>query len=248
MIEACLAASGILCIALPIALAVWWHRRSGASYIPFAYGAIIFVVFALVLKLPWLIPLGTWVKSHPSMMNAFLAVSAVSAGLFEEVGRYIGYRLFLKGDTRTSTAVMYGLGHGGIESILFAGVNLLATSIMLMLLANGTLSNPEIATKLHAATQSLTPVKALVPPVAERIGAIMFHVAMSLVVLQAVARRQLRWVAYAIVAHAALDTLAVSAGPLHVNVYLLEALVVVLGVAALYVAAKIAREGAAAQA
>src|SRR5689334_5926286 len=41
---------------------------------------------------------------------------AVTAGLFEEVGRYVGYRFFMRREPKTwSKAVMFGLGHEGLD-------------------------------------------------------------------------------------------------------------------------------------
>jgi uncharacterized membrane protein YhfC len=35
-------------------------------------------------------------------MWSWLVVLALSAGVFEEVGRYVGYRLFMRGEGKTS--------------------------------------------------------------------------------------------------------------------------------------------------
>ena len=239
-IEAGLTLAGVLCMALPVVAAVAWHRRTGAPYLPFLYGTIVFIVFQLVLRVPWQVPLALWAMKHPGLQVGFLAFSACTAGLFEEVGRYIGYRVFLKDDHRNSTAVMYGLGHGGIESILLVGVSLVGTAVMMVLVGRGIIKNPEIAMKLLVATQSST-VVGFIAPVVERISALAAHVGFALLVLQAVVRRRMWWVAWAILAHAVVDFIVPGlAQVLHVNVVIVEGVNLVLSIAVLYAAVRIA--------
>ena len=107
---------------------------------------------------------------------------------------------------------MYGLGHGGIESVLLVGLNLAASLVLYVLLTRG-ISLPIPAAKLAvivAQFSTLTGWKALAFGV-ERLFALCTQVALSLVVLQAFLRRNLRWLGYAIALHFAVDFVAVMA-------------------------------------
>lgn len=55
----------------------------------------------------------------------YLGFLALTAGLFEECGRYIMIRLFFKKST-CRDSIAFGIGHGGIESILLVGIPLLS--------------------------------------------------------------------------------------------------------------------------
>ena len=82
-------------------------------------------------------------RRHPleaadsALSYAFLAFSALTAGLFEETGRWLGYRFLIKKERSWRVGVMYGLGHGGIESILLIGINMAVLLVLYVALARG---------------------------------------------------------------------------------------------------------------
>ena len=240
-IEWSLGLAGGLCILLPAALAIAWHRRTGAPYLPFVYGALIFIVFQIALRLPWQVPLALWVREHKDYQAVFLAFSGLTAGLFEEVGRYVGFRLLLRDDRSVPTAVMYGLGHGGIESALLVGLNLVGFAVALVLVSQGLISNPQLVAKLQAAASTVSP-SSVVFAVVERVGAMVLHVGLTLIVLQAVARREIRWLALAIAVHALVDYSAVVlAKQLMASTLVVEAVAITLASATLFAGVKLSR-------
>ncbi len=89
----------------------------------FGAGALVFLVSQVILRLPWQIPLGRWVQEHQEWLIPFLLLSSLTAGLFEETGRWAGYRYLLK-ERSLRIGVMFGLGHGALEAILLAGLPL----------------------------------------------------------------------------------------------------------------------------
>src|SRR5689334_18109583 len=127
-------------ILYPLALGLFARRRLGVSWRYFAYGALIFVLFQLISRVP--ITLGIQALIAPQLqashavLIAWVAISALTAGLAEEIGRYIGYRWLLKRDEKTwARGVMYGLGHGGIESMLLVAGLVAITLIQVLALA-----------------------------------------------------------------------------------------------------------------
>src|SRR5215467_9912701 len=67
--------------------------------------------------------LQAWAAGSQALFIGLLFAWALSSGLFEEVGRYVGYRVFMGREEKTwSKAVMYGIGHGGAETILQNGI------------------------------------------------------------------------------------------------------------------------------
>src|SRR5690242_8696931 len=131
-------------ILYPLALGVF-VRRLGVGWRYFGYGALIFVLFQLVSRVP--ITLGIQALIAPQLrasraaLIAWVAISALTAGLFEEIGRYVGYRWLMKRDEKTwAKGVMYGIGHGGIESMLFVAGLTALTLIQLLALSRTDLS------------------------------------------------------------------------------------------------------------
>src|SRR5215469_1559813 len=132
-----MAVAALVCIGGPFLVALLWHKRTGAAWNAFGWGMAVFVLFQVVLRLPWQVPLARWAHAHQEWRIPFLLFSALTAGLFEEVGRWVGYRTVLRTERNARAGVMYGLGHGGIEAILFAGLPIAALLVAWFLTAGG---------------------------------------------------------------------------------------------------------------
>jgi uncharacterized membrane protein YhfC len=118
--------ASLFAILYPLILAIIAHRRLKVSWKYFAFGMLIFLIFQVVSRVPIVTVLGQvlapQLKASTAFLYTWLAILALTAGIFEEVGRYIGYRWFMRREEKTwNKAVMYGLGHGGLESILLVG-------------------------------------------------------------------------------------------------------------------------------
>src|SRR5690606_17813755 len=94
----------------------------------FWLGALVFVVSQMLLRIPLIsalqLVLGPQIAGSPALSFVVGAGLALTAALFETGGRYLGYRLLLRRDPKSwDVGVLFGLGHGGIESaLLVAGV------------------------------------------------------------------------------------------------------------------------------
>lgn len=200
-----LGVSAAIALFAPVALALVLWRRLHARWKAWLLGAATFLVFQLVLRLPWQIPLGLWLKprmaAEPWIAWAWLVASAFSAGLFEETGRYVAYRWAWK-DRSAVGGLMLGAGHGGFESIVLVGLSLAGTTVVYVLLGHGlTLGIPaDKLPQVYEQFAKLTPLDALAGGV-ERLSGIAFHCGLSLVVLQAFRRGSRWWVALAMLVH-----------------------------------------------
>jgi uncharacterized membrane protein YhfC len=123
-------------------------------------------------------------------------------------------RFAMKASRAWGDALQFGAGHGGAEAILLgvlAALNLVAMVLLTVLPMSLFKIEGEAASQItHAArkvfSQSLdTPIWGGI----ERISAIATHVALSVLVMRAVTRRQLGYVVLAIVLHATLDGMSV---------------------------------------
>jgi uncharacterized membrane protein YhfC len=212
-----LCVSGAIAGFLPVACALVVRRRTGAPWKYLGFGALVFFVSQFVLRLPWQIPLGLWVNARaqgrPLLEWSWLLFSAVGAGVFEEVARYYGYRRLCRDERSYRVALMYGVGHGGFESIALVGLSMAGALVTYVLYTHGMLPTagvpPEQLAALRAQMAGLTPLTALVGGV-ERIFALCIQVGFSVVVLQAFLRDDRRWLWGAIAGHAAVDFIAVA--------------------------------------
>ena len=125
----------LVSIGLPIILGIIVYKKTHAKISSCFIGAGVFVVFALILEQIFhAIILAVMGSSFRSRIFIFGLYAALAAALFEETGRLIAMKFFMKKSLDKGNALMYGVGHGGTESILIVGltyVNNLLTTIMI---------------------------------------------------------------------------------------------------------------------
>ncbi len=236
-----------LMLVIPIGVAMFIHRRTGAAWRLFFIGTVTFILsqvfhipFNWVVQRAGLLPgnLESW--ANLLLMAAFLGLSA---GLFEETARYLTYRYWAKDARSWSSGLMLGAGHGGIESILLGLLG--AVNIVGLLV---TLNNEALLSAIPAEQQALinatvanllaTPWYGLLLGAAERVFAIAAHLALSVMVLQVFRRGSLRWLFLAIGYHAVFNMLAVIAVT-RVGPYATEGLLAVFSLLSLFIIFKL---------
>ncbi len=212
-----LAVATLFVILYPLALAIIAHRRLHVSWRYFGYGALIFFLFQLITR----VPLVLWIqskiapdlKASATLSIIWIAILALTAALTEEIGRYVGYRWLMKREEKTwSKAVMYGIGHGGLESMVLVGGSLLLSLINVVTVMVLLHSNPNIlpvSQRIAIAHQfaTINAAPAWIPLLGawERLWIVPFHIALSVVVLQVFRRQAIGWLWLAILAHTLLD-------------------------------------------
>ena len=210
-----------LMIILPVILAIGLRRISVTPWLLFGIGCLTFIL-SQAIHLPlnnWLAGIGLLpgsVSAAPPILQTAL-LAGLTAGLCEELIRAAGFALIRKlrpGWMRLQDAVMLGLGHGGIESMVFGGLLTAATISALL---------PLIGADLHALGLTAEQVEMLrgqidavtahpwkgVYPLLERIIAISAHVIFSMMVWKAFAgsgfRRNWFYIPLAVLYHAGVD-------------------------------------------
>ena len=184
-------------ILLPIVLAWIVARRFSQPATLLAWGAGTFLV-AQMLRLAFLQGLTSLFQAGmlPPSSAAYLAlfniaVLALTAGVFEEGARYLAYRHAIPDARSWNAAVTFGIGHGGLESVLLGGM----MAWQVAALPAGSEALPWFMPFLGAI---------------ERVFALALHVTLAVVVLQAITRGNPWWLVGAIVAHAAANAVGVS--------------------------------------
>ena len=210
----------VFVIVYPFGLAILAHQRLRVGWRYFWYGALIFLLFQLVTRVPIVTALG--VVLAPALRAsvvarwAWLTALALTAGLAEEIGRYVGYRWLMGREEKTwSKAVMYGVGHGGLESVILVGggalLSLVSVAVTLAAVNPATLP----AGQQHTLVMRFAALAAQLgwEPLLgawERLWTLPVHIALSVIVLQVFRRRQRRWLWIAVAAHAAFDFIAIA--------------------------------------
>lgn len=227
--------AGLIMILIPIIAAIAFHNHAHIPWKIFLLGMAAFIV-SQIGHLPFnqlaLAPLLTKFNltlTAQATTGSLLLVSlayGLSAGIFEEVIRYLWYRFFLKENRTWNDGIMLGLGHGGVEAIIL-GISVLLTFIQIMALKNTDLAI--LGDQAQAAEQAITSYlntdwHQFLLGSFERFSAVILHLGLSVIVLQVFRKNKPSYLFLAIAIHTFVDAFAVFAS-LRFNVLVLEALV-----------------------
>lgn len=205
-----------LMIGLPLVLGWQIHKRTKASYALWAFGALTFLASQIVhLPLNWALGmLGTPRAIGLWPLPALALAAGLSAGLCEEVARYVTVRLLLRGrPLGFADGLELGAGHGGIEAMILGFLSAVAFVFMLAMVwfpgLAAHLGAP--ATTLRSAARHYWSMAWTTPLVGglERVSALAAHLGLNVLVVRAGVKRRIGWLGAAIAGHAALDAYAV---------------------------------------
>jgi uncharacterized membrane protein YhfC len=227
--------SVLVALAAPIATALYFHRREKISWKVIGVGALTWFLFTQVLEGM----LHLYVLQHttiPKIPWAFVLYGILAAGIFEEVGRYVMMRYMLPLHRAWKDGVAFGIGHGGIESLLIGVLGGVQVFILGMLLNAGQLESIKIpASALQSLTTVLTaPSWVFLLMGLERVFAFIFQIAMSVLVMYALRYGKIIFVLYAVVLHAFFDLMPAMYQAHIAPLWLTEIFVAVFALIALY--------------
>ena len=221
-------------LTMPVLLGWLIHRQRQARWSLFFIGVAGFVG-SQILHIPfnWLIinklellPTDVAILSNLIIVALF---AGLSAGVFEEVTRYLVYRFWAKGARTWGRGLMFASGWGGIESILVGlvvGINAIALAAM----SQGLLLDLIPAEQLSLLEEQIQAMVTLpwyevMLGSLERLFAIALHLSLSLLVMQVFTRGKLWWLWLAIGWHGLVNATAVFAQTYWENPYLTEAII-----------------------
>lgn len=210
--------NALLMIGLPLFLGWLIHRWRSVAWQLFVIGAVTFIL-TQVAHIPFnyvfFSSISDLLSSLPEMMALIVtaALVGISAGVFEEGGRYLTYRFWAKNARSWGQGLMLGAGHGGVEAIilgLLVAINIAflfgyrAGFFQALVPADQSSQLLEMADQLLIAPW----IDSLLGAV-ERSFALCLHLALSLMVMQVFIRGSLIWLFAAIGWHALVDATAV---------------------------------------
>lgn len=239
-----------LMVGIPVAAALLIYKRGKSGFRPVWIGAVVFVLsqvghipFNQFLMIPGLRALGVDVAAQAGISLWVLGAAAgLSAGVFEEVARYLALKFWLKKDTHTLLPLKYGIGHGGIEAVLFGLLAAVALVQVLVLGGDGLeellpADQVELARSQIEAFWAVPWYNSLLGAV-ERVSAMAFHIGASVLVYKSVRTKNFLYLIIAVLGHTALDAFAVIAVK-QMDFLVLEGILLVFAAGWLYWAWKI---------
>jgi len=227
----------LIAFGLPIGLAIYICVKRKASLQAVLIGALIFLVFQLLTRIPLLQVLGkmAWYRAMASNLGLIALFLSLTAGLFEETGRLVAFRFLLRNKLDTQNALAYGIGHGGFESISLVGLTFINNLVYSLMINSGTFDQT-IAPALGNAASGIKNQLISLPPVTwslaglERIFTIIVQIALSLLVYYAVRYRKPVFYWAAILAHTLVNFPAVILAALKVNIFIPELYILLVAV------------------
>lgn len=246
---------GALCVIIPFAAMIFYKKKNRDVRISsFFIGGAVFIVFALILEqMLHSVMLPVVQKSTA----AYVIYGVLAAGIFEETGRFAAFKTVMKSRTDPKEAVMCGLGHGGTEAILLAGFSMLGSVItavmvnsmgidaVVSLSSGGNSDTAELVRSQLTALSALS-IGQMLLSVFERIIAMTFHTAMSVMVFEAARVKGRGWLfPVCILCHAVLNVPAAMYQRQVISLYAVYPIMAALTGAAVYFAGKSYRRTAA---
>jgi len=212
----------ILMIAVPVICFVYWRRkhREQTKISWLIAGAAGFIVSARVLELGvhyFCIvgdnPVSRFINGNTAV---FVLYGIVMAGVFEECGRYIVLKYIMKKNRTRENAVLYGIGHGGIEIFAVLLPSGILSLVIAVLFSQGNTADAMNALKIteETAAAALPAVQAaavfdygmMAMNVIERVFAMLLHIGLTVIVFYGVVNSKKGFLPLAVLLHMLMDT------------------------------------------
>lgn len=227
----------VICFGVPLVLLWIIRRRYQASFKSFFIGMIVFVIATQVLEAFCHIYFLTKNETTSNWLAnplLYALYGGLMAGIFEETGRYVSFKWFLKKENRIQESMSYGIGHGGIEAMLIVGTTYVNNLVISILINQGMIEQLGMTAENEASIiTSLTQLSPMIFSLAgyERLVTIIIQIGLSVLVFKAVRERGIYYYIGAIFLHMLLDFPAVLVQLGIVNVFVCEGIITLFAIA-----------------
>ena len=198
--------TAVVLFLLPLLYLIFWRKKTAAHWSAFAFGALGFTISARVLEM--LVHSVCIVADNPisrainGSTALYVLYGVAMAGIFEEVGRWVIFTLLKKKINNRNDAVMYGIGHGGIEVwIVILPVILMYLAVVL---TGGKGMPAEVVSSIMPSIEAFG-LGTAICFVIERIFCMGIHIALTLMVFYGVQNREKKYLLKAVICHMILD-------------------------------------------
>jgi len=227
----------VFAFAIPALLFIFFRNKFGCTKKPFFFACATFFIFAIVLEgIFHTIILANGraelLQQKPLLYSLY---GGFMAGLFEETGRFLTFKLLLKKNKEDDyTALSYGAGHGGFEAFYLLFVPMITNIFFAFLINSGNTSlitaklDPEKLTEIEAIFSFLTTSKpySFLLSIIERFAAIAIHLSLSVIVYFAAKEKKKTYLyPFAILIHMLIDMILAYCSLIKINTLLIELLV-----------------------
>ncbi|MGO1818294.1 MAG: YhfC family glutamic-type intramembrane protease [Senegalia sp. (in: firmicutes)] len=179
----------ILTVVLPLIFLIFLFKKDNKTIIWAIIGILTFFIVQILIRIPILnyLTLRPWfIVNISSKTYIYAIILALSAALFEEGGRFLSFKFILRGNITWFKGIAFGIGHGAMEAFYFVGLPYIKIYYEFFN-GNNLLSNISAENIILAGT--------------ERTLAIIIHIALSLIVLYSVKKKEYKYLLYAFIIH-----------------------------------------------
>lgn len=235
----------LACFLFPIVLCIVFMKKTRPGPKPLIAGILVFIVFVVILEqlmhYAFLVSIPSTKALFEGNVWLYATYGALAAGIFEEGGRFLAFTIFMKKKREWKHGIAYGIGHGGIEALLLAAPGVLNSLIYAAMINTGTFdalikTQPKVTSDLLMQAKDTLMTESswmFALTGVERICAICFQIALSVLVLYAIYSKRYILIGLAVFLHAAIDFPAVLFQRGLLPLWMIEAYCVVLAVPAL---------------
>lgn len=187
-------------VALPILFLLYAILKRGMF--AFLLGVLAFVSAQMLIRIPLLEVVATQSSTYKFLMMTkpifILFILSLSAGIIEEIARWILMRFYLKNEV-IMKSILFGLGHGGIEALVVVAIPIMISNYYMSM-------------------------DAFWISGVERLFAIIIHVCLSVIVFISVSTNRVHYIFIAMAIHTGINFtcafLATTQSPLKVEITL----------------------------
>ena len=129
-------------IGIPVAALFVARKKIKGKMFCALIGAGTFVVFALILEqLLHQVMIAAFGGSLTGNIWFYALYGGLAAGVFEETGRLLSMKFLMKKTLSKENSVMYGIGHGGAESVILIGLTYISNIVTAVMINAGMLDS-----------------------------------------------------------------------------------------------------------
>lgn len=243
----------IIVLVLFLGMPIYLVKFKKCKIRPFIFGCLVWFVFAGTIEALFhsLILRGNVATVITGNALLYALYGGVMAGLFEEGGRFVAMKYFLKKELdNDANAICYGAGHGGFEALYLLGFGMISNISTAVLINSGMFSASMEALKILPEDQLSASLSAMITLISspsyifiiglfERFAAIAAHISLSVFVWFAVKKsKPVLWLA-AFGLHFLLDAATLIINSFVSNLFILEACVYVIVAVIVFFAVKV---------
>lgn len=199
--------TAVVALLLPWAGLIVMQLRKWRIAKVFFIGMLCFFVSQLIVRMPLMSAIGATPLGAVMVGVAGVVIAALTAGLFEETGRWIAMKYLMAKERRFKDAIAFGWGHAGLEMLVIVGLAAINNLMVALAIDGGTADQvlaalpPERQQEVLAQFAAMSPFMAFAGGL-ERIFALCLHLAFSALVMWGLikGREKLGW-GLAVLAH-----------------------------------------------